>query len=117
MPPLKSKPKPVKKTDTNTLTQLCLTFLKLRGFLAWRQNNGAVFDPVRQAFRSNSSTKGIADILAIEQGGRFWAIEIKTGKDKQSPEQIQFGKDVTKKGGVYLVVKELDDLIKFIENL
>ena len=54
----------------------------------------------------------MSDVIAIEpKTGRFWGIEIKVGKDRQSFEQQCFETDVKKRGGVYLIVKSLDDLI------
>lgn len=104
-------------TKANTLTESVLRYLNLKGFYAWRQNNGGVYDPVKKVFRSNSIHKGVSDIIAIEpKTGRFWGVEIKIDKDEQSIFQKQFQKDVEKRGGKYIAVKVLDDIIKEVDN-
>ena len=117
MTPEQFKKNHAPKVSTNDLTMQCVTHLNRIGFYAWRQGNHGVFDPTKKVFRSNSSKKGISDILAIEPNtGRLWAIEIKTGKDKQSPEQVQFQFNVIKRKGVYLVVRCFDDLLGYLDN-
>lgn len=117
MTPEQFKKKYAPKVSTNDLTTQVVNHLNMLGFLAWRQNNAAIFDPTKKTFRSNSSKKGVADILAVEpQTGRFWAIEIKTGKDKQSDEQKLFQFDVVKRKGVYLVVRCFDDILEGLKN-
>ena len=101
----------------NALTESVLKYLNIKGFLAWRQNNGGIYDPTKKVFRANSSYRGVSDIIAIEpKTGRFWGIEIKIGKDKQSVFQTVFQKDVEKRNGKYLVVKSLDDIIKSVDE-
>jgi hypothetical protein len=100
--PAKGKPKP--RTDTpsptNALTKAVIDLLQLRGFRAWRQNNGAVYDASFNGYRANSATPGISDVLGYHLAtGRFAAVEIKVGKDTLSPEQTAFLADVLAAGG------------------
>lgn len=103
--------KHIKGIKTNDLTKQALRVLSLSGFQVWRQNNGGVYDPVKKVFRRNSSTPGVSDIIGFHRKtGQFLAAEIKAGKDKLSPEQIQFLEDVKNAGGVALVIRTTDDL-------
>lgn len=102
------------KSNANTLTQLTIKALSLKGYKCWRQNNGATYDPTRKVFRAGSSTKGIPDVIGFHlKTGRFAAAEIKFGKDRLTPEQKQFLKDVEESGGLSLVIRSSDD----IENI
>lgn len=104
------------KTKTNDLTKHVIYLLIMSGYHAWRANNGAVFDPVKKVFRRNVSlTKGIPDVLAFhKQTGKFLCVEIKTGRDKLSPEQTDFLETARKAACIALEVREINDLIKVI---
>lgn len=55
--------------------------------------------------------KGSADIMGIISPiGRFLAIEVKTGKAKQNPAQLNFQRMIERMGGVYVVARSLSDL-------
>jgi hypothetical protein len=98
--PAKPSTKPKGPSPANALTAAVIELLQLRGFRAWRQNNGGVWDPTRQVFRANSSTPGISDVLAYHlKTGRFAAVEIKVGSDKLSDAQTAFLSDVIAAGG------------------
>jgi hypothetical protein len=61
--------------------------------------------------------KGSADIIGIiKPHGRFLAIEVKTGAAKQTAEQLAFEKMVIKFGGVYIVARSVDDVLKAISE-
>ena len=106
MKEVKAKPK------ANDLTKTILQYLRFNGVCCWRQNNAAIYDAAKQTFRANSvGMKGVADVLGVMKDGRFIAIEIKT-TDKQSEEQKEFEQEITKRGGVYVVARSVDDVIK-----
>jgi len=99
-------------TNTNALTKSIVDWLNMSGHFVWRNNNAAVYDPTRKVFRSNSTKKGIADIIgAHRDNGKLIAIEVKVGKDRLTPEQVAFLNDVKQRGGISLVAKSIDDVI------
>ena len=104
--------KVIKPTVTaNALTQHTLRVLALKGYFAWRNNNGAVYDPTKKVFRANSTTKGIPDILGYRKSdGKFICCEIKAGKDKLSKEQSDFLSGVMDAGGVSFIIRGIDDI-------
>lgn len=104
--------KHIKSTSANNLTKQALRILDLKGFNCWRQNNGAVWDPVKKVFRRNSSTPGISDIIGYHRKtGQFLAVEIKSGKDRLTKEQKLFLENVEKAGGMALVIRTTDDIL------
>ncbi len=56
--------------------------------------------------------KGGADLIGLMAPfGRFLAIEVKTGRAKQSPQQKSFENIVTSRGGLYLVSRSVESVI------
>ncbi|GEO08731.1 VRR-NUC domain-containing protein [Segetibacter aerophilus] len=102
--------------STSALTKRALIILDLKGFKVWRQNNGGVYDPTKKVFRSGSSTPGISDIMGFhKKTAQILACEIKAGKDKLRPEQVEFLESVRQAGGVALVIRNNDDLENLIK--
>lgn len=104
-----------KPSRSNALTQQILYYLRLKKCKAWRNNNGGIWDPTKKIFRANSSTPGISDIAGILPGGRALYIEVKVGKDKLSPDQVEFLDDVNKMGGLAFEARSVDDVIEKIK--
>jgi hypothetical protein len=102
---------------SNSLTKEALRIFNICGFHAWRQNNGGVYDAKIKAFRANSSTPGISDILGYNKNtGRILAAEIKAGKDKLSPAQIVFLDGIKKAGGAVFVIRTVDDITAILKK-
>jgi hypothetical protein len=99
-------------TQTNTTTASIIVYLIANGHVAHRQNTTGVFDPTTKRFRRiAASSKGVGDIVCCIRGGLFLEIEIKTGKDRLSPEQYLRQEKLRRAGGFYLVVKSFDDFL------
>jgi len=62
-----------------------------------------------------TGTKGSADISATING-RSIKIEIKYGKDTQGDDQKKYEQDITKAGGVYLIVRNMDSFIDWHDD-
>lgn len=107
-------------TRTNIITNAIVNYLNLKGFNAWRQNNGGVYDPTLKVFRKKGKNEkqGVSDVIGYcKKTARFIAVEVKYGKDDLSPEQELFLKDVNKAGGIGIMVKSTDDFIKQFETV
>jgi Holliday junction resolvase len=97
--------------SANDLTKETLKALTLKGFHVWRQNNVGVYDAKIKAYRANSATKGIPDIIGFhKKTGRFVCAEIKVGKDKLSKEQIAFMDAAGAANCWYFLVKSMSDI-------
>lgn len=112
-------------TQTNNTTKAILSYLSLNGWIVWRLNNIAVKN------RKFTGRRGVPDIVGFRKAtkcitiqdhqdeinnhkidsGKFIGIEIKTGKDKLSIDQLEFGKDLTQNNGCYLVAHSFDDFM------
>jgi VRR-NUC domain len=54
--------------------------------------------------------KGSSDIIGVGLGGKFIAIEVKTGKARQSEQQKNFQNMVNSMGGIYIVARSIQDV-------
>jgi hypothetical protein len=104
-------------SPTNALTKSIIMLLTLEGCAAWRQNNGAVYDASFGGYRAGSVTPGISDVLGYHKAtGRFVAVEVKTGSDTLSEEQIAFLDNVRAAGGFACEGRSIDQVRReFIE--
>ena len=84
-----------------------------KGGVFWRQNAGRI--------RSHTGAwvqlgpVGISDIVGVVCGIAFF-FEVKTSKGRQRKEQAAFEKAITKAGGVYAVVRSVEEAIQVVEN-
>lgn len=96
------------------LVKECLLYLTGQGFLCWPNNTGAIRSGNRF---QRYGLVGSSDIIAISPPeGTFCAIECKTGSAVQNKNQKAFEKAVKKVGGVYKVVRSLQDLKDWING-
>lgn len=61
--------------------------------------------------------KGSADIQGIFLGGFFLGIEVKTGRGKQTKQQLAFEKMIKSFGGHYFVVSSADEAERVLDKL
>lgn len=105
------------RTITNPLTNAIIDFFNFKGHKATRINTTGVFDPTRKAFRTgHRSAIGCGDIIICLKGGLYCEIEIKTGKDKQSENQLLRQKDIERAEGRYFVVKDIDNFLELAKK-
>lgn len=102
-------------SKTNDTTRDILEFLIRNKIFAWRQNVSPIptrRDGVITGFRSGGKA-GVSDIVAIyPPNGRAIFIEVKTGSDRQRPEQKGFQRNVELMGAVYIIVKTYADFLE-----
>lgn len=79
----------------------------------WPNNTGSV---MRYGVRVKYGHLGSGDFLGlIAPSGRMVAIETKTKKGVQSPDQIKFQREFEAHGGWYILCREMDDLKPLLE--
>ena len=95
-------------TRTNDLTKSIVAWLCYNGFVAWRNNNGAVYSVKRKSFLKNPLHKnGVFDITGFrKKDGKHLEIAIKTGKDKLSAEQTYHLTELQKANCIAFIVYE-----------
>lgn len=89
--------------------------LSKRGFTVFRINVGKVRLSDGRYF-DTGLPKGFTDLLAIKDG-RAYFLEVKYGKNKASPEQLNFIEQMRKKGCVAGVVYSIDDALLVCEAI
>jgi len=106
-----------KKFSDTTANELTKTIIwdmyHVREGVAYRINNGAVYDRKKGVYRKGVQRRGIPDIIGIING-RFFGIEVKIGKDRQSADQKEIEKEIGDAGGVYFIAKSYDDYLNKI---
>ena len=106
-----------KDSSANELTKSVIwDFVNVRGGAAYRINNGAVYDAKRKAYRKGSVRKGVPDIIGVLDG-RFFGIEIKYGRDKQSADQRTVELEIQSAGGTYFIAKTYEDYLNKINDV
>ena len=93
----------------NELTNKVIDYIYRQGGYAWRNSSMGVYDQRAGAYRT-AAKKGVSDVLACFQG-RLIAIEIKIGKDRLSPEQIGFTRNIIHAGGVAFIATSFEDFL------
>ena len=101
-------------SPANELTNRIIHEIYSTGGFAWRAESTGVFDTKKAIFRT-APKKGVADVLAVYKG-RFLAIEVKIGKDRQSPEQQGFQANVEHCGAAYFVAHDYDSFQQWWAN-
>ena len=61
----------------------------------------------------NPDIAGIADILILKNGKYVW-IEFKRPGNKQQENQIEFQNAIKNRGGIYIIIRSLDELMDFL---
>ena len=92
-----------------------LDYLKARGIMAWRQKSEGTWDAARGLYRRGTGTPGLPDIGGILPGGRALQIEVKAGKNKATPEQVDFLACARAAGAVAFVAYSVDDVERKLE--
>ena len=105
------------KLSEAQIQRQCLQYLTLKKIFHWRNNTIGIpvhvdgkFSRYRKVYK-----KGLPDIIYVKDG-LVVAIEVKTEKGKQSPDQKKFEKDMWRADGSYFIVRSLDDLIAVLNN-
>lgn len=62
------------------------------------------------------SKKGIPDIIGYDVDGRFVAVEVKTGTDRLSDDQMEFIRDLREKRGETWVIRDFDAFVRSWES-
>lgn len=116
LPPHVLVRKKFKDTTANDLTKTIIwDMYHVRGGVAYRINNGAIYDVKRKVYRKGVQRKGVPDIIGIIDG-RFYGIEVKIGKDRQSADQKEIEREIKEAGGVYFIAKSYDDYLEKLKD-
>lgn len=89
--------------------------------LLFRNNSGVLTDKDGRFVRYGVGSKGGADLIGMWRHptgiAQFIALEIKTPIGRQSPEQKRFQQLVESKGGVYALLRSVDDARRWAQEM
>ena len=97
------------KTPESAVLRACLDYLRIRGHLVARINNGA-FKTERGGYVKSTDIPGMPDIMGITIDGRGLAVECKSEKGRLSKSQEIFRVAWTARSGVYVLARGIEDL-------
>ena len=80
------------------------------------QNEGKRNRYEQSIIKSLGVVPGVADLNWLYKG-QFYAIELKTPTGSQAPSQKQWQRVITEQGGIYTVVRSLDEFREFVEGV
>jgi hypothetical protein len=93
------------------IERMVLDFLAYKRLFVWKNPSAGYFDPNRKMFRRHSSPyaiNGAPDVICVKNG-RFIGLEIKTRLGRLSDSQRQFKERLEASGGLYFVVRSVED--------
>lgn len=90
------------------LKSIIIDYLRLCGAFCWVQASIGIKG---RYLNGKGMRRGVSDILGIYKG-KFFAIEVKVGKNKASKEQESFMEDVRLYGGIAFCAYDLSDVDK-----
>lgn len=106
-------------SGTNALTHAIIDYINGIGGRAWRNNTGTrAMNYTRKNGTAGRSflrfgEKGSGDVLAVRRGV-FYSIEVKTGRDKLSDDQIRWMDEINANGGVAFEARSIDAVMERI---
>ena len=100
-------------TEEGAVVKVCLEYLNIYGAYVWRNNTGCLKDKTERPVFFGKP--GSSDILGVLPGGRFIAVECKSKKGKLSENQKDFLAEIERLGGLAIVARSVDDVIKAVE--
>jgi hypothetical protein len=98
------------------LTRDIIEALTARGIFLWRNNVGTS----RSGGRFIRFGKvGSGDIVGVLPGGLHFELEVKLpdGKWKTTPEQEAHGRRIRELGGIWAVIRSVDEAMKLVSDL
>jgi hypothetical protein len=107
----------------NGLTRCIVDFISLSGGWAtristtgqMRPGGGTEVNP-KMRWVHGTTKRGTADIHAVYQGIHL-SIEVKMGRDRQSPAQRKVEQEVTAAGGIYYLARDFQNFYEWVQGI
>lgn len=82
------------------------------------RNNVGLAERGQRKIRFGVGGPGGADLIGVRcRDGRFLAVEIKTPKGRQTDEQVRFQQLVTRTGGIYVVLRSVEEARQWLATI
>ena len=110
-------PKPPSRLAAErTIKAAILVRLSQLGCFAWNNPTGVAV-PLGQKHAVRYGNPGAPDVLAIVPGGRLLAVECKSARGRQRPEQRAWQLRCEAVGGVYVVARSVEDVERAVRKM
>lgn len=98
------------------IVKAILDYLKLKKIFHWRNNSGSFITKHKDGSAGYYSfgQAGSPDIFAVIEG-KIYGFEVKNEKNKQTENQTRWQNEFQNNGGIYAVVRSIDDVKKIIK--
>ena len=102
-------------SESDLLRSIMERLALIPGLVYWRNNTGIARTGGRYIAYGHV---GSGDIIGLLPGGRFFSLELKTPENRKgpTPEQIAFGEAVSLAGGLYAVVRSVEEAVIRIQE-
>lgn len=100
----------------NNLTTCIICHLEYNGHFATRVNTTGIYDKKRGIYRRTNARLGMADISAVINGLPI-QIEVKAGRDKPRPDQLQVQREYERAGGKYVFVHNFAEWVQIYREI
>ena len=97
----------------STIQKGIIDYLKTKGILHWRANVGRFRTDTGRYIRTG--IPGLADIMSVHDG-TCYALEVKTPTGRQSQNQKKFQAEFEAAGGIYKIVRSIQDVKEVFED-
>ena|SRR3990167_692024 len=94
------------------IQKIVLDYLRFKKIFHWRNNTGAYKTPTGGFLRFGAI--GSPDVFAVKNG-RIYGLEVKTVKGTQSDVQRRWSEEFTVNGGLYFIIRSLEDIIQLFK--
>jgi len=101
-------------TPEGQVKKACLEYLELHGIYAWPNNTGAARNDKGRLICFGKT--GSSDIIGILPGGKFLAVECKSGSNTPTEEQKKFLGKIMAMGGCAILAWSVDDVEKGLDE-
>ncbi len=98
------------KEKESDIQRTILEYLEIKKIFHYRNNSGAF---VKDKHFYRFGAVGSPDIICVKDG-KYIGIEVKGKTGKQSDGQIKFQEELESAGGVYILARGLDDIMKVL---
>lgn len=105
------------KLSEHDIQKQILDWLKIQGIFHWRNNTGSsgpMFHNGKRRF-VRFGVAGAPDIFVVHKGNII-GIEVKAVGKKASPDQMSFGLELVRAGGLYTIASSIEDVMEVLES-
>ena len=106
----------MKETESQIVSAICDYLAYRKDLFFFRLNNIPVWTDNRFRALPKYTPRGLPDILCCLKG-QFIGLEVKRKGQKLRPEQVAIGQAIKKAGGLYYMVRSIDEVKDILTDI